>query len=140
VRYIGRYTHRVAISNQRLISIDRGRIRFRYKDYKKSRIHWQEMSLDALEFIKRFLWNVLPAGFHKIRHYGFMANSCRREQIAAIKGLLTEDRSDMKTITEGNSAPTCPKCKTGNLIPLFIYSLIRRKGPIIRNRVLFDTS
>lgn len=140
VRYIGRYTHRVAISNHRLISIDQKKIRFRYKDYKKNRIRWQEMTLDAPEFIRRFLWNVLPAGFHKIRHYGFMTNCRCREWIAHIKNLLSTDDSDKTTVTEGNSAPTCPKCKTGDLISLFIYSLIRQKGPIIRSRVLIDTS
>ena len=140
VRYIGRYTHRVAISNHRLISIDQGQIRFRYKDYKKSRIRWQEMALDAQEFIKRFLWNVLPAGFHKIRHYGFMANSRCREQIVAIINLLSADNSDKTIIEEGDSAPTCPQCNKGNLVPVFIYSRIRRKGLIIRNRILLNTS
>ncbi|MEW5950250.1 MAG: IS91 family transposase [Thermodesulfobacteriota bacterium] len=137
VRYIGRYTHRVAISNQRLINIDQGQIRFRYKDYKKNRIGWQEMALSAQEFIKRFLWNVLPAGFHKIRHYGFMANSRCRERIATIINLLSEGNSDKTIIAEGDSAPTCPRCKTGDLIPIFIYSL---KGTIIRNRWLLNTS
>jgi predicted Zn-ribbon and HTH transcriptional regulator len=139
VRYIGRYTHRVAISNQRLISVEQEQVRFRYKNYRKSRIVWEEISLDALEFIKRFLWHVLPHGFHKIRHYGFMTNSRCRERIAHIKNLLSTDDSD-NTNTKGDSAPTCPKCKTGDLISLFIYGLKGLKGPIIRNRCLFDTS
>lgn len=140
VNYIGRYTHRVAISNHRLISINQDQVWFRYKDYKKSRTRWDKMSLDVPEFIKRFLWHVLPTGFHKIRYYGFMTNSRCRKQIAHIKNLLSTDDSDKTTITEGNSAPTCPKCKTGDLIPLFIYSLKGWKRPTIRNRCLFDTS
>lgn len=140
VSYIGRYTHRVAISNHRLISIDRSQIRFRYKNYRKNRIRWEELSLDAPEFIKRFLWHVLPTGFHKIRHYGFMANGRCRQWIAHIKSLLSTDDSDKTTITESAPSPTCPQCKTGDLIPLFIYSMKRWKGPIIRNRCLFDTS
>jgi predicted Zn-ribbon and HTH transcriptional regulator len=139
VRYIGRYTHRVAISNHRLISVDQGRVLFRYKDYRKSRTCWDEMSLGVFEFIKRFLWHVLPVGFHKIRHYGFMTNSRYRERIAHIKNLLSTDDSD-NTIEKGDSAPTCPKCKTGDLISIFIYSLKGWKGPKIRNGCLFDTS
>ena len=139
VNYIGRYTHRVAISNHRLISIERDKIRFRYKDYKKDRVHWDKMSLDAPEFIKRFLWHVLPKGYHRIRHYGFMTNSRCRQMTAHIKNLLSTDDSDNKN-AKGDSAPTCPKCKTGELISLFIYSLKGLRSPTIRNRCLFDTS
>ena len=74
VNYIGRYTHRVAISNRRILSIEGGEVRFSYKDYRKDRIAWREMTLKAEEFIRRFLWHILPEGFHKIRHYGFLAN------------------------------------------------------------------
>ena len=139
VNYIGRYTHRVAISNHRLIGIDQDQVRFRYKDYKKDRVHWDEMSLDAPEFIKRFLWHVLPFGYHKIRHYGFMTNSRCRQMTAHIKSLLSIDDSD-NTIDKGDSAPTCPKCKTGEMISFFIYSLKGWKGSVIKNRCLFDTS
>ena len=139
VNYIGRYTHRVAISNHRLIGIDQEQVRFRYKDYKKDRVHWDEMSLDAPEFIKRFLWHVLPFGYHKIRHYGFMTNSRCRQMTAHIKSLLSIDDSD-NTIEKGDSAPTCPKCKTGEMISFFIYSLKGWKGSVIKNRCLFDTS
>lgn len=140
VNYIGRYTHRVAISNHRLIGINQDQVRFRYKDYRKNRIHWKEMSLDAPEFIKRFLWHVLPRGFHKIRHYGFMANGRCRQIIAYLQHLLPTDDADKTKITEGNSAPTCPKCKTGELVSIFIYSLKGLKAPTIRNGCLFDTS
>jgi hypothetical protein len=77
VKYIGRYTHRVAISNSRLISMEDGQIRFKYKNYKKKGFKgysWEEITLPAEDFIRRFLMHVLPEGFHRIRHYGFLAN------------------------------------------------------------------
>jgi hypothetical protein len=68
--YLGRYTHRVALTNSRLLDIEDGRVLFRWKDY---RHHNKVMSLEAGEFIRRFLLHVLPAGFHRIRHFGFLA-------------------------------------------------------------------
>src|SRR6516162_6578153 len=78
--YLGRYTHRVAISNSRLVSMENGEVTFRWKDYRhhaKPRL----MTLAADEFIRRFLLHALPDGFHRIRHYGFLANSHRAEKL-----------------------------------------------------------
>ena len=85
--YLGRYTHRVAISNSRLVSMENGKVAFRWKDYRhhgKLRL----MTLDADEFIRRFLLHTLPDGFHRIRHYGFLANSHRAEKLALCRRLL----------------------------------------------------
>ncbi len=85
--YLGRYTHRVAISNSRLVSLADGRVGFRWKDYRhhdKTKV----MSLDAFEFIRRFLLHTLPDGFHRIRHYGFLANGHRGDKLALCRRLL----------------------------------------------------
>jgi len=85
--YLGRYTHRVAISNSRLISVDDGKIAFRWKDYRhhgKSKL----MTLDADEFIRRFLLHALPDGVHRIRHYGFLANGHRADRLVLCRTLL----------------------------------------------------
>jgi hypothetical protein len=85
--YLGRYTHRVAISNTRLVSVTDHEVAFRWKDYRhngQSRI----MTLDADEFIRRFLLHTLPDGFHRIRHYGYLANGCRAAKLALCRRLL----------------------------------------------------
>jgi hypothetical protein len=82
--YLGRYTHRVAISNNRLLNIDHGKVTFRWKDY---RDHSQQktMTLEAEEFIRRFLLHVLPGGFQRIRHYGFLAHHYRQTKLALVR-------------------------------------------------------
>ena len=87
--YLSRYTHRVAISNRRLVSADSNHIAFRYKDYRADhRNHWKTMTLAPHEFIRRFLSHVLPKGFHRIRHYGLFANANRADNIARARELL----------------------------------------------------
>lgn len=89
LRYLSRYTHRVAISNRRLVSVDGGRIAFRWKNSKvEGAERWKTMTLDAAEFIRRFLIHVLPKGLQRIRHYGLLANGNRRETIARARELL----------------------------------------------------
>lgn len=85
--YLGRYTHRVAIANSRLISMEDGAIRFRWRDYRHGNVQ-KQMTLSADEFIRRFLLHSLPDNFHRIRHYGFLANGCRRARLATIRPLL----------------------------------------------------
>src|SRR3979490_1655907 len=89
LRYLSRYTHRVAISNRRLIAADDGAIAFRWKDYRvNGPDRWKTMRLHPHEFIRRFLMHVLPKGFHRIRHYGLFANANRAENIATARALL----------------------------------------------------
>ena len=85
--YVGRYTHRVAISNNRLLDIEDGQVSFRYKDY-KDRSQQKTMSLSAEEFIRRFLLHVLPRGFHRIRYFGFLGNRHRQEKLDQCRQLL----------------------------------------------------
>jgi hypothetical protein len=87
LKYLARYTHRVAISNHRLVKLEDGRVTFRYKDYADEH-QTKTMTLDALEFLRRFVQHVLPSGFVKIRHYGLLANRFRAERLAICRGLL----------------------------------------------------
>ena len=82
LKYLARYTHRVAISNQRLVSLDNGRVTFRWKNYARAS-EPAIMTLPAAEFIRRFLLHVLPNGFVKVRHFGFLANRCRRRRASS---------------------------------------------------------
>ena len=98
LRYLARYTHRVAISNRRLIAADETGVTFKYKDYRiEGPPRYKTMTLAAHEFIRRFLIHVLPTGFHRIRHYGLFANGSRADNIARARELLnvpmTEGRS-----------------------------------------------
>jgi hypothetical protein len=111
--YLSRYTHRVAISNSRLIGFDGKNVTFRYKDYRRSGAGRQQvMTLVADEFIRRFLLHVLPRGFHRIRHYGLLAGSARRDSIAlARKLLLVAPPPDDDELGEPPEYhPPCPHC------------------------------
>jgi len=87
--YLSRYTHRVAISNRRLVAFDERGVSFRWKDYRtKGKTRYKTMTLSAEEFMRRFLLHVLPGGFHRIRHYGLIANARRRNNLARARELL----------------------------------------------------
>jgi len=87
LKYLAQYTHRVAISNRRLLSLEDGQVAFRYKDYRRGQRECV-MRLTAVEFMRRFLLHVLPKGFVRIRHYGFLANRCRRDNLRLCRRLL----------------------------------------------------
>ena len=121
VRYIGRYTHRIAISNHRIISIADGQICFSCKDNKekdKSKI-WKEMTLPADQFIKRFLWHVLPKRYHRIRHYGFLNNGEKHANLETIREFFESEKGVEEfakdITTDDTDGITCPKCKKGKL-------------------------
>ena len=97
--YLGRYTHRVAIANSRLVSADDSSVVFRWRDYRHGNAP-RHMSLDPDEFIRRFLLHSLPDGFHRIRHYGFLANGCRRARLATIRQLLPVTESEFGEPTD----------------------------------------
>jgi hypothetical protein len=89
--YLSRYTHRVAISNSRLVAFDQRGVTFRWKDYRrKGRTRYKTMTLNTEEFMRRFLLHVLPSGFHRIRHYGLLANAGRKNNIDTIRQLLQQ--------------------------------------------------
>jgi len=121
--YLSRYTHRVAISNQRLLALDQRGVTFRWKDYRATgKTRHKTMTLDADEFIRRFLLHVLPGGFHRIRHYGLLASAKRREHLAFARELLhvvpTATESHPPEAAAANIAPTfvCPHCGAAMII------------------------
>src|SRR5207247_8898654 len=103
LEYLGRYTHRVAISNERLVSHTDGVVRFHWRDYADSdRV--KIMTLTAEEFIRRFLLNVVPGGFVRIRHFGFLANRTRRAKLARCRALLAQSPAPTASAIESVSA------------------------------------
>jgi len=93
--YLSRYTHRVAISNSRLVALDDRGVTFRWKDYRaKGRTRYKTMTLATPEFMRRFLLHVLPSGFHRIRHYGLLANGSRADNLAKARALLNVPKPD----------------------------------------------
>jgi hypothetical protein len=132
LKYIGRYTHRVAISNNRIVSIDGQKVSFLWKDYRdqnKKKI----MTLSVEEFMRRFLLHVLPKGLKRIRFYGLLCNGYKKENLKLIRLLLCKDGlvsspvldSPLKTY-EGNDG-RCPKCKSKNIDIIEIEPEIKRK-------------
>ena len=128
--YVGRYTHRVAISNNRLLDIDHGTITFRFKDYRHDGQH-KTMTLEAEEFIRRFLLHVLPDGFQRIRYYGFLGNRYREEKLARCRQLLgmpacpptseeSQDYRDRYEELTGCSLRECPVCHQGCMVTIAI--------------------
>jgi hypothetical protein len=154
VDYVGRYTHRVAISNDRLLDIERDHVRFTYKDYRADPSQAPKtMTLAAGEFIRRFLLHVLPTGFHRIRYYGFLGARHRRDKLARCRQLLgspagvstladrppadatsTTDYRDRAEALTGVSLRVCPACHHGQMI------VIERLRPTRRAVPIFDTS
>ncbi|QCO54687.1 IS91 family transposase [Pseudorhodobacter turbinis] len=127
--YLSRYTHRVAISNTRLVSADAETVAFRWNDYRiKSGDRQKVMRLTTPEFIRRFLIHVLPDGFHRIRHYGFLANATRKANIAKIRTLLGAPRPEHEAVQqETETVPLtlrepCPCCGG----PMRIIEIFRR--------------
>ena len=125
VEYLGRYTHRIAISNHRILSIDNGEIIFTYKDRQNDN-KTEKMTLSSDEFIRRFLLHVLPHRFMKIRYYGFLANKNRRKSILLIRRLIGIAVEIVPVIKEtlqekilritGKDIYLCPECKQGRMI------------------------
>lgn len=130
--YLSRYTHRVAISNSRLIALDEHDVSFRWKDYRaKGKTRTKTMTLGADEFMRRFLLHVLPNGFHRIRHYGLLANAGRRENLAKARELLhanPDAESPGADTPVGIARPTfvCPDCGAA----MIVVEILMRGQPI----------
>ena len=139
LKYLARYTHRVAISNQRLLSMENGRVTFEWKDYAGGN-QVKTMTLDAVEFIRRFLLHILPYRFVRIRQFGFLANRTSTDKLAFCRELLGAESND-KLHTDANKPlnaedhAICPVCKTGHLVRL--ETLAPSAHPIV---VLQDSS
>ena len=138
--YVGRYTHRVAISNNRLLSMDGGKVRFRWKDYRDGN-RQKTMTLEGGEFIRRFLIHVLPDGFHRIRYFGFLGNCQRARKLALCRELLgmapaaladpPADYRDRFEALTGTSLRECPHCHTGIMVVIGCIArpTVREPGP-----------
>jgi len=140
LKYLARYTHRVAISNHRLLSQDANTVSFRWKDYADGNAT-KTMTLDGVEFVRRFLQHVLPSGFVRIRHFGFLANRCRGEKLTRCRELLGQSRQQAQPSDEealelcdgiqgddqagSLSPPTprwCPACGVGRMVVVELFS------------------
>jgi len=130
IEYLGRYTHKVAISNHRVISINDDKISFRYKDYADNS-QQKTMTLEATEFLRRFCLHILPPGFRKIRYYGFMANthSTLLQVQQQEMGIAAQTAKEIKKISWkviakqklNYDADRCPACKKGTMVTLLHF-------------------
>ena len=143
VEYVGRYTHRVATSNSRLLEIEAGQVSFGYKDY-RNQGQQKTMKLPAEEFIRRFLLHALPHRFHRIRYYGFCGNRNRHEKLTLCRQLLgmavpvmspkpseVKDHRDRAELLTGISLRLCPACRRGNMV--LIEPLATRRSPTLKD-------
>ncbi len=146
--YLARYTHRVAISNSRLIALDEKGVTFKWKDYRiKGRDRLKTMTLDAVEFIRRFLLHVLPSGFHRIRHYGLFAGTVRARNIArARQALAAPEASTERPSAEADGeaetpspARQCPCCG-GRMITVETFEGARPARSPSPTHIRIDTS
>jgi hypothetical protein len=123
--YLGRYTHRVALSNNRILAVENGQVRFSYRD-RRDKERLKSMTLDAEKFISRFLLHVLPDGFMRIRHFGFLANRSKKTSLAQCRKLLdyqppppqscTATATDLLLQLTGVDISRCPHCHQGTMI------------------------
>jgi len=133
--YLGRYTHRVAISNNRLLELKDGHVSFTYKDYKDEQQQRKVMTLSADEFLRRFLLHVLPDGFQRIRHYGLLGNRHRAENLARCRELMDvpapapqpklDYRERCRQLT-GQDPLLCPQCKAGQMVRVALLDPVPR--------------
>jgi hypothetical protein len=143
--YLSRYTHRVAIANSRLMGMDERGVTFRWKDYRDKsnpdRPRHKTMTLDADEFMRRFLLHVLPGGFHRIRHFGLIANNGRKEKLALVRQLLNVVPTAPIEVTSGDTTPDEPRrpnfvCAHCGAQMIVIESFVRgqaiRAPPLVR--------
>jgi hypothetical protein len=124
LQYLARYAHRIAISNYRLVALEHGQVTFRYKDYQRGH-RLRTLTLDAMEFLRRLMLHVPPHGFHRLRHFGFLANRVRQAKLAQCRALLgdaaplrvrqeTVDRTP-PAVSEAEPGAACPVCQQGRM-------------------------
>ena len=140
--YLGRYTHRVALSNDRILSVQNDQVTFTYRD-RKDKDQLKSMTLEAQEFIRRFLLHVLPDGFMRIRHFGFLANRAKKHALAQCRKLLKLDAAlpeipkksahDLLLELTGIDLNRCPSCHQGTMI-------VVAELPISRSPSQWDSS
>ncbi len=156
LKYLSRYTHRVAIANNRLLSYASGKVTFRWRNYAADGT-WRTMILDDVEFVRRFLLHTLPTGFHRIRHFGFLANRHRAERLKQCRHLLSGSTCEAalaKTThppaveRESNTRPECVACGSTRIVRIEImpwrptphHRVPRPHFAINRSQIYNDTS
>ena len=130
VEYLGRYTHKIAVSNHRITGHQNEQVTFTYKDYKKGSAK-KEMILDAMEFIRRFSMHILPKGFVRIRHFGILSSSAKDKSLSLIKEHLPEEPTLIHTSKDKSNQTVynpkqCPCCKKETMQTVMHFS---RRGP-----------
>jgi hypothetical protein len=149
LKYLARYTHRVAISNHRLVSLADGQVTFRYKDYQRGH-RLRTLTLEAVEFLRRLMLHVPPHGFHRLRHFGFLANRVRQEKLAQCRSLLGQatrppaqkEAVNLKTpaVLAAEPGSVCPVCQHGRM--QLVQTLYRQQAAwdLSMPTLGFDTS
>ena len=152
--YLARYTHRVAISNHRLVALQDGQVTFRFKDHKRGG-QLRTRTLEAVEFLRRFLLHVLPKGLHKIRYFGYLANRHRQQKLALCRRLLGQSANALVTtamaVGEGTAeldrkvariepGDPCPVCHQGRMELVETYDRHRAAADLSVAAPVFDTS
>jgi Putative transposase/Transposase zinc-binding domain len=136
LRYLARYIHRIAITNNRILSFEKGQVTFRYKDSRQR--CWKTMTLPALEFMRRFLQHVLPRAFHKVRSYGLLAPANRQRLHQINESLFSngsepkptdDQRADPQLIPAEPESSRCPHCHIGSLVVILFLPYRRRAPP-----------
>ena len=149
LQYLARYAHRIAISNHRLVALEHGQVTFRYKDYQRGH-RLRTLTLDAVEFLRRLLLHVPPHGFHRLRHFGFLAHRVRQEKLAQCRILLGQatrppaqkEAVDLKTpaVSAPEPGSVCPVCQHGRM--QLVQTLYRQQAAwdLSMPALGFDTS
>ena len=122
IEYLGRYTHKVAISNHRIAEVNKASVSFSYKDYRNGSTK-RLMTLSNNEFVRRFAMHILPHRFVRIRHYGILSSTWKRGRLQALQTALQVTRKDLPVNTRLRK---CPCCKTGTLITIEVFG---QRGP-----------
>jgi hypothetical protein len=150
LHYLARYTHRVAITNRRLLACQEGTVTFRWKEYQRGN-RQRVLTLDAVEFLRRFLLHVLPRGFQRIRHYGLLANGVRQVKLLLCRRALEPTAVSVRDGSHGGaSTPTaarlpspsevCPACRVGRMQRRATWFPQHARPDGTRPLVVFDTS
>jgi hypothetical protein len=140
LQYLARYTHRVAISNHRLVALEDGQVIFRYKDYQRGH-RLRTMALEAVEFLRRLMLHVPPHGFHRMRHFGFLANRVRQEKLAQCRVLLGHaTRLHPRAEPVAREMPAMPASEPGAPCPVCQHGRMQLVKTLYRQQAAWDLS
>jgi len=137
LQYLARYTHRVALSNHRLVTLENGQVTFRYKDYQRGR-RLRTLTLEAVEFLRRLLRHVPPHGFHRMRHFGFLANRVRQEKLAQCRTLLGHAPPLRPPAAVDPKAPELPGAEPGGVCPVCQHGRMQLVQTLYRQPAVWD--